>query len=49
MYMNKKSYLPPEAELLEWACEENFAASFNPQGSTPDLEDEDGWGDSIWN
>ena len=46
--MKKKVYLTPEAELLEWAMEENFLASFTQDKDIPDLEEEDGWGNSIW-
>lgn len=45
----KQSYLTPVAEMLEWACEENFLLSGLPSKDIPDLEEEDGWGDSIWN
>ena len=45
----KKYYLTPEAELLEWTCEENFLLSVVQSDDIPDLEEEDGWGDSIWN
>ena len=46
--MNKSVYSAPQAELLEWAMEENFLASFTQDKNIPDLEEEDGWGDSIW-
>ena len=47
--MKKTVYLTPEAELLEWALEENFLTSFTQDKNIPDLTEEDGWGDSIWN
>ena len=47
--MMKNTYLSPEAELLEWVYEENFLASFSQEEKIPDLTEEDGWGDSIWN
>ena len=46
--MKKTVYLTPEAELLEWALEENFLTSFTQDKNIPDLTEEDGWGDSIW-
>ena len=45
----KKSYLSPQAESLEWAYEESFLASGMDSNGIPNLEQEDGWGDSIWN
>ena len=47
--MKKQIYQTPLAELLEWAYEENFLATFTQDQDVPDLEEEDGWGDSIWN
>ena len=47
--MKKQYYSTPQAELLEWACEENFLATFTQDKDIPDLEEDEGWGDDIWN
>ena len=47
--MKKTMYESPQTELMEWAWEKNFLASFTQNKDIPDLEEEDGWGDSIWN
>lgn len=46
--MKRKTYAPPQADLLEMTLEENFLISITQDQDVPDLEEEDGWGDSIW-
>lgn len=46
--MKKNKYLAPKGELVELTYEENFLLSFTQDKDVPDLEEEDGWGDSIW-
>ena len=46
--MKKSNYSTPQAEMLEWACEENFLATVTQEKDIPDLDEENGWGDDIW-
>ena len=46
--MKKTFYETPSAELLEMTFEGNFLTSITQEKDIPDLEEEDGWGDSIW-
>jgi hypothetical protein len=46
--MKKTFYETPSAELLEMTFEGNFLTSFTQEKDIPKLEEEDGWGDSIW-
>ena len=46
--MKAANYESPQAELLEIFIEGNFLLSFTQEQDVPDLEEEEGWGDSIW-